>query len=584
MRGSKQFNQQSGFSLLELVIAVSILCVLVSFGALSYSSLNKRAKTASTEQAAEIVYSAAYMYLLDDDSKTHPEDAAEQFNNNELDADDETIPVQSNLYGTLKNAEPIVFEKDETETPNKEDDSDKKQKTASKIFVEVEVIDSTRVKVIAKYLGTDITATRETPVESPDRNNGGTVDEDNENPSEGAETPVEETPGQADGENSDEIKDPSDEIKDPETLPENSDEEDEGDASGETIPDKTMPDSYDNDSLSRLTYRCDSKKTGYIGVLNTDSTTEVFWKKKNEADSEATFIPYLSKTSDLIIDQKVSEQISIANHSEALTLEAGITYEVIVLGSFQILSSPGSLITGDNLSDCLISSGTLGSKSGLEYLTYLSADKLTTVSSTIPSTVKSLQGAFNDAEQFNDSNVVSWDTSNVQDMSYLFKNSENFNQPIGSWNTGNVKDMTGMFEGAKSFDQTIRKWDVKDVVSMSAMFKNAESFNQVFTPWNAKSVRDTSSMFEGATSFNQKMSGFHTHNVVDMSRMFKNATSFNGQVSSWNVDNVQNMKEMFYNAKSFNQKFNGWKVHNVSEYSNFATGSALKSNALPKFN
>jgi surface protein len=50
----------------------------------------------------------------------------------------------------------------------------------------------------------------------------------------------------------------------------------------------------------------------------------------------------------------------------------------------------------------------------------------------------------NGASSFNQ-DISSWDTSNVQDMSYMFCNAESFDQDIGDWDTSNVETMNKMF-------------------------------------------------------------------------------------------------------------------------------------------
>ena len=75
------------------------------------------------------------------------------------------------------------------------------------------------------------------------------------------------------------------------------------------------------------------------------------------------------------------------------------------------------------------------------------------------------------------------DTSLITNMSSLFRDMINFNQPIGNWDTRNVTDMSYMFSVAKwweersSFNQPLN-WDTTNVRSMSCMFYQATSFNQ----------------------------------------------------------------------------------------------------------
>jgi len=50
------------------------------------------------------------------------------------------------------------------------------------------------------------------------------------------------------------------------------------------------------------------------------------------------------------------------------------------------------------------------------------------------------------------SNITSWNTINVIDMSNMFSGATDFNQNIGGWDTSNVTSMNGMFSGATVFN------------------------------------------------------------------------------------------------------------------------------------
>ncbi len=68
------------------------------------------------------------------------------------------------------------------------------------------------------------------------------------------------------------------------------------------------------------------------------------------------------------------------------------------------------------------------------------------------------------------------DTSEVEDMSAMFADTENFNSPV-DFDTKNVLDMAGMFIRAKSFNQPVN-FDTRKVTSMNYMFNDASAFNQ----------------------------------------------------------------------------------------------------------
>jgi surface protein len=101
--------------------------------------------------------------------------------------------------------------------------------------------------------------------------------------------------------------------------------------------------------------------------------------------------------------------------------------------------------------------------------------------------------------------INTWDTSNVTDMSELFKDKTTFNGDISSWDTSNVTNMRGMFWDATAFNQDIGSWVTTNVTDMSAMFWDATAFNQDIGSWDTSYVRYMRYMFDGATSFNQNL-------------------------------------------------------------------------------
>ena len=66
--------------------------------------------------------------------------------------------------------------------------------------------------------------------------------------------------------------------------------------------------------------------------------------------------------------------------------------------------------------------------------------------------------------------ISDWDTSEVTDMQYLFKDAESFNQPLEKWDVSQVTNMSQMFYKATSFNQPLEKRDVSKVMNMYGMF------------------------------------------------------------------------------------------------------------------
>ena len=72
--------------------------------------------------------------------------------------------------------------------------------------------------------------------------------------------------------------------------------------------------------------------------------------------------------------------------------------------------------------------------------------------------------------------ITFWNTSNVTNMSGMFYNARNFNQPL-QWITINVTNMSYMFYNARNFNQLLL-WDTSKVTNMTGMFRDAINFNQ----------------------------------------------------------------------------------------------------------
>ena len=163
-------------------------------------------------------------------------------------------------------------------------------------------------------------------------------------------------------------------------------------------------------------------------------------------------------------------------------------------------------------------------------------------------------------------NINAWNTSNVTNMSGLFRVASSFNQPVGNWNTSNITYMNEMFQGAANFNQPIGNWNTSSVTNMSRMFSGA-SFNQPIENWNTSSVTDMSYMFSYAGYFNQPIGNWNTSGVTNMSYMFSSAVNFNQPIGNWNTSGVTNLRGMFWSATNFDQPIGNWNTSNVTDMS-----------------
>jgi len=138
--------------------------------------------------------------------------------------------------------------------------------------------------------------------------------------------------------------------------------------------------------------------------------------------------------------------------------------------------------------------------------------------------------------------------------------------------------MNAMFEGASSFNSDISTWDVSNVTDMNSMFKGAAAFNQNLNSWDVSSVTDMTYMFNDATSFNGDISNWNVSSVTTMDRMFNGASSFNQDISVWNISNVTDMSFMFSNISlstaNYDSLLTGWASQSVQSNVTFHAGNS----------
>mgnify|MGYP002039561340 CR=1 FL=1 len=179
-----------------------------------------------------------------------------------------------------------------------------------------------------------------------------------------------------------------------------------------------------------------------------------------------------------------------------------------------------------------------------------------------------------------------WDVSNVEDMTGVFADDQEFNRDIGGWDVRNVRSMRNMFREAFAFNQDLSAWNVENVRSMGSMFEAARSFDSpLFTVTKQGRLELASRMFKDALRFDQDLSNWDLSEVWDFSSMFQNAKRFSGYSSTSRMFRIgvpteladydgetRPMSKMFMGCSAFNADLSSWDVRTVTDMSQMFEG------------
>ncbi|CAB9505486.1 lipoprotein [Seminavis robusta] len=158
---------------------------------------------------------------------------------------------------------------------------------------------------------------------------------------------------------------------------------------------------------------------------------------------------------------------------------------------------------------------------------------------------------FDSAYAFNQP-LESWNTERVTTMSRMFRVAKNFDQSLSKWNTSQVKDMSNMFYRGHSFQQAVA-WDLSRVQDISFMFAYTRNFDHnSVVRWDVSRVHTMRGIFQNTNAFNQDVSSWDVSNVRDMSFAFYRALSFQEDerkqraiLTKWDLSKVLDKQNMF---------------------------------------
>ncbi|MBR4406932.1 MAG: BspA family leucine-rich repeat surface protein, partial [Clostridia bacterium] len=141
---------------------------------------------------------------------------------------------------------------------------------------------------------------------------------------------------------------------------------------------------------------------------------------------------------------------------------------------------------------------------------------------------------------------------------------------FNNFDTSNVTDMSWMFKGSSPDTLDLSNFDTSNVTDMNEMFSNCSA--SITFPTNfGSSATDMSSMFYAYKGSSLNLSNFNTSNVTDMSRMFFWCSSLETIYvgNSWSTAKVTSSNGMFDSCTK-HVGGNGTKYNSLYDYKTYA--------------
>ncbi|MCB9168868.1 MAG: BspA family leucine-rich repeat surface protein [Flavobacteriales bacterium] len=132
----------------------------------------------------------------------------------------------------------------------------------------------------------------------------------------------------------------------------------------------------------------------------------------------------------------------------------------------------------------------------------------------------SFQSAFSGCDVLGVPATDAPDLSACTNLSSMFQDCAQLNQPMDHWQVGTITNMSYMFNQAQNFDQPLSSWDVSQVTNMASMFSFASHFNQDLSTWQVGQVTSMQNMFGHTNQLDQRFGSWDISNLTNAAYMF----------------------------------------------------------------
>ena len=137
---------------------------------------------------------------------------------------------------------------------------------------------------------------------------------------------------------------------------------------------------------------------------------------------------------------------------------------------------------------------------------------------------------------------------NVTDMSNMFAGSYAATLDVSRLNTSKVTTTAGMFLSSNATALDLSSFDTTNVTSMASMFSNSKATVLDVSTFNTSKVTNMLDMFERSQATALDVSSFDTSNVTTMYGMFQSSQATTLDLSSFDTGKVTNVAYMFDKA------------------------------------
>ena len=167
-------------------------------------------------------------------------------------------------------------------------------------------------------------------------------------------------------------------------------------------------------------------------------------------------------------------------------------------------------------------------------------------------------------------NMESWDTSNVEYMSEMFRGCNFLRVPaLSEWDVSKVRNMEAMFHGCISLEELdLSGWNLPSLTDANYMFWNCEKMKKLNAEgWKLPELVRARKMFYGCSNLlTLDVSQWDMSNAVLLTGLFANCTNLDGlDVSGWNIAAMSSASSMFKNCCSLSDlNVSNWNLNRLS--------------------